>query len=87
MLERGIPAIPKMYFFVGDVRDVAQAHIKAMTIPEAAGKRHIVYGQGMWLKEIAQILSKEFKPQGNIPILPIDSNFCMQKLTAPLRTL
>lgn len=38
LMERGIPAVPKVYFYVGDVRDVAQAHIKAMTVPEAAGK-------------------------------------------------
>ena len=38
LMERGIPAVPKMYFYVGDVRDVAQAHIKATTVPEAAGK-------------------------------------------------
>ena len=37
-MERGIPAVPKMYFYVGDVRDVAHAHIKATTVPEAAGK-------------------------------------------------
>ena len=37
LMERGIPAVPKMYFYVGDVRDVAQAHIKATTVPEAAG--------------------------------------------------
>ena len=34
------------------------------------GQRHIVFGQGMWLKEIAQILAKEFKPQGySVPTL------------------
>ena len=38
LMERGIPAVPKMYFYVGDVRDVAQAHIKATIVPEAAGK-------------------------------------------------
>ena len=30
----------------------------------------LCFGQGMWLKEIAQILAKEFKPQGySVPTL------------------
>ncbi len=37
LMERGIPAVPKIYFHVGDVRDVAAAHIKGMTVAEAAG--------------------------------------------------
>ena len=35
-----------------------------------AGQRHIVMSQGMWLRDIAMILSKEFKPQGySIPTM------------------
>ncbi|XP_074657492.1 uncharacterized protein LOC141910679 [Tubulanus polymorphus] len=64
LLERSIPACPRLNLPVVDVRDVAAAHIKAMTEPEAAGNRHIVINQNIWLREIAQTLSKEFKPQG-----------------------
>ena len=32
-----MPACPKLNFAIVDVRDVAAAHIKAMTVPEAAG--------------------------------------------------
>lgn len=28
------------------------------------GKRHLIVNQNIWMKEIAQILAKEFKPQG-----------------------
>jgi hypothetical protein len=28
------------------------------------GKRHLIVNQNAWMKEMAQILSKEFKPQG-----------------------
>ena len=29
-----------------------------------AGQRHLVVNTNMWMKEIAQLLAKEFKPQG-----------------------
>lgn len=70
LLEREKPMLPKLNFNIVDVRDVAAAHIKAMTLPEASGKRHLVVNNNMWMKEIAQILSKEFKPQGyNVPTM------------------
>ncbi len=59
-----MPAVPKIYMPIADVRDVAAAHVKAMTSSEAAGHRHIVLSQGMWMKEVAQVMHKEFKPQG-----------------------
>ena len=37
LLERAIPAVPKLYFPIVDVRDVAAAHVKALTEPKAAG--------------------------------------------------
>lgn len=68
LLEREKPFCAKLNFAVVDVRDVAAAHIKAMTLEEAAGKRHLIVNQNIWMKEIAQILAKEFKPQGyNVP--------------------
>lgn len=68
LLEREKPFCAKLNFPVVDVRDVALAHIKAMTVEEAAGKRHLIVNQNAWMKEMAQILAKEFKPQGyNVP--------------------
>jgi nucleoside-diphosphate-sugar epimerase len=64
LLERTMPACPKLNFAIVDVRDVASAHIKAMTCPQAVGQRHLIVNTNMWLKEIAQHLSKEFKSQG-----------------------
>uniref|UniRef100_T1J571 diacylglycerol O-acyltransferase n=1 Tax=Strigamia maritima TaxID=126957 RepID=T1J571_STRMM len=67
LLERSLPT-PKINFSICDVRDVAMAHFKAMTLPDAVDHRHIVCSGNMWYKEVAQILSKEFKPQGyNVP--------------------
>ena len=36
------PAIPKISYAMVDVRDVAEAHLKAILVPEAAGKRFLL---------------------------------------------
>lgn len=78
LLERDIPVVPKLNFSIVDVRDVAAAHVKAMTMEEAAGKRFIVNASEMWMKDIAQVLVKEFKSQGyNVPTMNCP-NFVLQ---------
>jgi len=52
---------PKMCMGFVDVRDVATAHIKAMTVPEAAGHRHLACGVTTWLSDAVEILREEFK--------------------------
>ena len=37
----GMPGCPQLYFGVVDVRDVADLHLRAMTIPAAKGERFI----------------------------------------------
>lgn len=68
LLERNMMFVPRLNFSIVDVRDVAAAHVKAMTLQESSGKRHLIVNDNMWLKEIAVTLSKEFKSQGyNVP--------------------
>lgn len=50
------PVIPPLGFWVVDVRDLADAHIRAMTTPEAAGERFIAAGDFLWLADIAKAL-------------------------------
>ena len=48
-----------------DVRDLAAAHIAAMEIPAAAGKRFIVCkSPGMWMRELSEVIAGEFESQG-----------------------
>jgi nucleoside-diphosphate-sugar epimerase len=47
-----------------DVRDVAAAHITAMTTLEANGKRFCCVAQGAWMREIAEILNNHFSDRG-----------------------
>lgn len=53
-------------FSLKDVRDVALAHIKAMTVPEAANNRHIIAStqDSNSMKDFALILDAEFGPKG-----------------------
>ncbi|EXG82119.1 SDR family oxidoreductase [Cryptosporangium arvum] len=69
MLDGRMPTVPKASFGIVDVRDVADAHIRAMTTPDAAGKRFLCTSaaaddpfagaQGSYL-EIARILRRRF---------------------------
>ena len=55
----------RISFSIIDVRDVAAVEIAAMGTPSAAGNRYIVdSGKSLWVKEIADIMRKEFEHQG-----------------------
>ena len=47
-----------------DVRDVAEAHIKAIQIEEAKNQRFLLNGEDMWQREYAAALAEEFNPKG-----------------------
>jgi nucleoside-diphosphate-sugar epimerase len=47
---------PRVGFEVVDVRDLADAHIRAMTCAEAGGERIIAAGEFMWTSEISAVL-------------------------------
>lgn len=50
------PVIPRLGFWIVDVRDLADLHISAMTSPAAAGQRFIAAGEFMWMRDIAATL-------------------------------
>lgn len=56
-LLKGRPArVPRFGFWVVDVRDLADIHIRAMTAPRAAGQRFIAAGEFMWMGDLARAL-------------------------------
>lgn len=56
-LLQGRPAaIPRLGFWIVDVRDLADLHIRAMTSQEAAGQRFIATGDFLWMAEIVSTL-------------------------------
>jgi nucleoside-diphosphate-sugar epimerase len=56
-MDGEMPGLPKLWFGVVDVRDVADLHIRAMTDPAAKGERFLaVSGNFMSMYEIAMTL-------------------------------
>lgn len=64
LLNREMPAVPRLGFAPVDVRDLATAHRLAMDSPLAAGNRYICAGDNVWLTELAALLAEEFNPRG-----------------------
>ncbi|MEV0382566.1 aldehyde reductase [Nonomuraea sp. NPDC050643] len=62
ILNGELPGYPDMYIPVVDVRDVAAAHVVAMTVPGAAGQRFLVASDeaALAMKEIGAILRERF---------------------------
>jgi len=58
------PGVSRTQMDLVDVRDLVEVMIKALTIPEAAGKRFICNGASIPLKEFADILHDNFASRG-----------------------
>jgi nucleoside-diphosphate-sugar epimerase len=59
MMNGAMPGVPRLWFGVVDVRDVADLHLRAMTSPVAKGERFLACaGDFVSLLEIAQMLKK-----------------------------
>ncbi len=57
LMKRKYPFLVKMHVNIVDVRDVAKAHVKALSMGPDGG-RYIVYNKSLWMPEIAKILRK-----------------------------
>lgn len=71
VLEGRMEKVPELYLPTCDVRDVALAHYKAATLPQAAGERIAVASEQNFIPMLrwAQILDKEFSTKGfKIPL-------------------
>lgn len=64
LLGGGMPMVPDIILEYVDVRDVAAAHIAAMTAPDAGGKRFILSEESLSLMEISDILREAFPSFG-----------------------
>ena len=60
LLNGKTPGVPRIGFSFVDVRDVAECHVKAMELPEAAGERFLATEGFMWFSEAAEVLRKAF---------------------------
>ena len=63
-LSGAYPGTARISWFLVDVRDVAAAHLAAMTNPKAKGNRYICASELVWLTEVAKWLNKNFARKG-----------------------
>ena len=64
LMRRELPGCPNLGWAPVDVRDVAAAHLAAMTTPEAAGERFCCALDHAWMCEFADILNNHFASRG-----------------------
>lgn len=64
LMLRELPGCPDIGWAVVDVRDVAAAHLVAMTTPEAAGQRFCCAIEHASIASIAEILDRNFSKDG-----------------------
>ena len=60
MLMGVMPALPKIWFTIFDVRDVAQAHLIAIKVHEAANKRFALCGDTYTFKELCEKIIEKY---------------------------
>ena len=56
MLSGAMPGVPRIGLEVVDVRDLVDAHLRAMTSPDAPGERFLATGHFIWMRDIAVAL-------------------------------
>jgi dihydroflavonol-4-reductase len=64
LMTLNVPGIPRLHWLIVDVRDVAAAHIAAMTTPAAAGQRFCCTAHACWTRDISLILERHFATRG-----------------------
>lgn len=69
LLDGQPPRLLNLGLSVVDVRDLARAHVAALTAPEAPGRRFLCTGHFLWMPEIATMLRDGLGPQGaKVPV-------------------
>lgn len=58
LLNGKFSRMPRVQLSIIDVRDVAKAHLLALKVPEAAGKRFPLSEDSLWFREVAHELNR-----------------------------
>jgi nucleoside-diphosphate-sugar epimerase len=70
LLDGSVPALPRIPFVIVDVRDIAEAHVKAMTDPSAGGRRFPMGERSMLMGEVAEVVRNSASGR-RVPSLPM----------------
>ena len=73
---------PELEFAIVDVRDVADAHVRAALTPEASG-RHILVSETLSVIEIASVLRRHFGDAAPLPRSTVSGSVAL--MLAPRR--
>ena len=66
LMDGGIPALPRLYFGIVDVRDVADLHVIGMTHPAAAGERFLAISDDfISMREMGLMLKRRMGAAGH----------------------
>ena len=67
MFDGEFPMVPKIAYPIIDIRDCASIHVKAMTSPNAGGRRLMAASNTLWFSQIADVLIKEYPRASKLP--------------------
>ena len=72
MLDGELPGLPAIGFGICDVRDIAAAHVAAMTTPGIDGERFLCSGEHLAMADVAAILKSRLADQAKrVPTMKI----------------
>jgi dihydroflavonol-4-reductase len=57
-MMKEMPGLPKICLPIVDVRDVAQAHLMALKVPEAANKRFMLVSESCFFSKLGEDLDE-----------------------------
>jgi dihydroflavonol-4-reductase len=65
MLRGKMPAVPRLSLNVVDVRDVAEAHVRALEV-DGPAERYLCSNEDIWLRDMGRVLAERF-PDHPVP--------------------
>ena len=68
---RDFPALPFIKIPVVDVRDVAEAHLRALEVEEAVDQRFALVSQCVYFTELGQWRHEKYAPNYDVPTAQI----------------
>ena len=77
MLKNELPGMYRIQWGLVDVRDVARAHMLALSSPKATGQRIIISSKSLWCREIGLTLSEQFGDRYKFSTEEV--KFCMMR--------
>jgi dihydroflavonol-4-reductase len=63
LMSGALPGCPNIGFPITDLRDIADAHVRAMITPGIDGERFLCAGQFLWMRELAAIARQQLGPR------------------------